>query len=187
MSPPRASCSVRHGDGQVESCRSRGRPRGPASRQAPGRRPREAWRAAANVFPCPPSYETDPEVRTTSKVMSRSIACGMPTEAHRPRTGGAAHVYDERVTRVRELALETSVQPLKGDGGGEDGGQAVEVAVVDDLEEFLLGPRRAVVRADVVQNEHGDVLDLLEHLVMGELRVVRIAAPGAGRGGQGRR
>ena len=33
------------------------------------------------------------------------------------------------------------------------------------------------MRADVVQDENGDVLDLLEHLVVGEFRVVRIAAP----------
>ena len=49
--------------------------------------------------------------------------------------------------------------------------------MVDDLKELLLGPRRAVVRADVVQNENGDVLDLIEHLVVGEFRVICVAAP----------
>ena len=41
---------------------------------------------------------------------------GDAAEAHSPRTGSAAHVYDKRIARVSELALEASVQPLEGNG-----------------------------------------------------------------------
>ena len=76
-----------------------------------------------------------------------------------------------------EPGAERFVQPRQWPPDGYDSGQGVVVAVVDNLEQLFLGPRRRAVSAKVVENQHRHVAHLLEQLVVGELAVGGVGGP----------
>ncbi len=68
-----------------------------------------------------------------------------------------------------------SLQGIERLVGGDDGGEAGDVAVVHDLVELLLGPRGGGLGTEVIEDEEVGVADALEEFVVG-----RIAAGGEG-------
>jgi len=64
--------------------------------------------------------------------------------------------------QVGVLQARTDARFEVGQGliAGDDGGQMVDVAVIDDLEELFLRPRCGVLRAKIVHDQQGDGADL---------------------------
>jgi hypothetical protein len=53
--------------------------------------------------------------------------------------------------------------------GGDDGGKLREGAVVDHLEEALLGPGRAFLHPEVVEHQQVDFADILEEVIAAQI------------------
>ena len=76
------------------------------------------------------------------------------------------HAGDGGVHQARAQAL---VELVGREVRRDDRGQAHVEAVVDDLEQLLLRPRRRRLRAQIVEDEDGRVADALEQLVVAHL------------------
>ncbi len=83
--------------------------------------------------------------------------------------GDVAHEAHIREARADAL-IHVREQPAVG---GDDGGHAIVVAIVDDLEELLGGPGGGVLGAEVVEHEHARLAHLVEEFVVGHLAAGR--------------
>jgi hypothetical protein len=84
----------------------------------------------------------------------------------------AAHQKHRADLRIGEAGADALFHAARGGVCRYDGRQGSVVAVVQQLEELLVRPRRAALRTEVVEDEEMDVLDALEQLVEG-LWIVR--------------
>ena len=73
------------------------------------------------------------------------------------------HVRDQ--VGVLQAGTDAGFKVIEGLVAGDHGGQLVDVAVIDDLEEFFLRPRGGVLRAKIVHNQQWNGADLGETLL----------------------
>ena len=92
--------------------------------------------------------------------------------AHLGRRAALLHdasTLDRAGSVMRERSRSSMVSRVRA--GGDDGGQLGAVAVVEELVQLLLGPGGAALGSQVVQDQQGGALHVLEELVVGHLAV----------------
>src|SRR5205085_6043272 len=80
----------------------------------------------------------------------------MVEDVERAHVGWAFRFEDVHASEagVGEARAEALVELFGRDVRGDDGGEALVVAMVDELEELLLRPRRRGLRAEVVEDKN---------------------------------
>ena len=64
--------------------------------------------------------------------------------------------------RVRQPRPDARLDLIQREIGGDDGRQLIDVAIVDDLEQFLLRPAGGILCAKVVQHQELGIADVVE-------------------------